>query len=194
MKNSAAPATPTPACQYSRVAVAVPRTPRKPIVASGRPAIATTPAVIRIVSTIHRPSTPPALAAGPNSKGATDQIAPSTMPSTTVTRTSARVADSRIRDDSRRKATPTAAAATSAPQLSSCQGGTKRSSTIAIAPTATRFAASRNSASWRPEFTWAARIGPQSVESAGSYRPSSARMSIRGRANWEDCWCATRPG
>ena len=57
-----------------------------------------------------------------------------------------------------------------------------------------RLAASMNSASWLPACSCAARIGPQSVVSAGSYRPSSARASMRGRANWEVVWLVTPHG
>ena len=61
-------------------------------------------------------------------------------------------------------------------------------------PTAESIAASMKSASWLPACNCAARIGPQSVVSAGSYRPRSARASMRGLANCEVVWLVTRRG
>ncbi len=154
----------------SAVALALPSTTRKLIVASGSAAIATEEATIRIDSTIHMPFNAWASAKEPNSSGAIDQTAPSAMPSSIVSRTSRRLAvrSVRWRTARRRKATATPTAATSAPQLASFQIGTRLAKfrTISVAPST--LAASMKSASWLPAFIWAARIGPQSVVSAGS--------------------------
>ena len=167
--------------------------PRKLNVASGSAAIATADAVISTDSTIHSPSAVPTSGLNPNASGGTDQIVASEMPSITVSRTAASVAAPRCLAASRRKVIATEIAATTAPQQASAQSGALRwriSVTIAAPIT---LAASRNSANCPPAWTCAARIGAQSVVSAGSYSPSSARASICGLANWDVFSVLTHP-
>ena len=156
--------------------------------------MATALAVISSETTIHRPSAALASTRWPKARGGIDQAAPSATPSSTVSRTSPSVAVTAVRWRlaRRRKATAVPAAATIAPQLASCQSGTSGARRIVTSEAPITLAASMNSASWLPACSWAARIGPQSVVSAGSYRPKSARASMRGRANCEVVWLFTR--
>ena len=139
-------------------------------------------------STIHNPIAVPISARDPSASGGTDQTAASAIPSSTVSRTSRKVAElaSRWRVARRRIVTPMLTMPVSTAQPISIQRGTRPSNIITTSAAPIRLAPKRKRASWRPACNWAARIGPQSVVSAGSYRPSSARTSIRGVANWEE--------
>ncbi len=156
--------------RLSHAATDPPSTVRNAMVASGSAAIATDDAAIRIASTIHRPSAAAGSATGPKMNGAIDHTAPSASPSRTVSRTSFRLAtfSVRWRAARRRKATARPTAAASAPQLANCQSGASCAKLSVMSAAPSTLAASMNSASWLPAFIWAARIGPQSVVSAGS--------------------------
>ncbi len=67
--------------------IAVPSMAKKLIVASGSAAIATDDAVIKTDRIIHRPSAIVVSDCVPRATGGTDQITPSAMPSSTVSRT-----------------------------------------------------------------------------------------------------------
>ena len=83
----------------------------------------------------------------------------------------------RPRPRPRRRARPSSPAASAAQRAASSERDQRRADQVGGEHEQRQLACRRCSC--------AARIGPQSVVSAGSYRPSSARASIRGCANWE---------